>query len=304
MPGQIDITRFIFSRAELSVAFSIQELFGQLATNYCSLGDDFNLPAISELDLSDQFHKKLYHTVLKPYSERAKGSYISAFFAAYSEEDFKRLKTYQSLFYQALKTVKRDLSPLNTSDNSSNYKLQVHLINHCLYSALVDMNMALPWHREARSLFHEAAKFSDFRYNQAPICVTPDGRLQVISTEGRLLATIDRAERAEASNLISSRAAEAAQAQVDRIEAALRLRAEARPEARPEPRPEARPEPRPEARPEPRPEARPEARPEPRPEARPEPRPAAATHRPWYAMFRRAATHEGRVLPEPRVAHN
>ena len=330
MPGLIDNTIYIFPRVELSVAHSVQEIFAR--QNYSFVGDDFELPAMDTDDLSDQFQKKLYHTVLKPYSERAKGGYIAAFFAAYTVDDFNKLKTYHSLFYQALRVINTRLS-----SSSSNYELQLNLINLCLFSALVDMAIALPWHKEARSLWGATTRSSDFSYNLKPLSMLGDGRLQINSLQGKLMATIARAERSEASEreqreliaelrltIVQIRAESAASAALARSNGDALARVEALflqqrqgPEARPEAGPEAGPEARPEARPEAGPEAGPEARPEARPVAEPEARPEAGARpgpearpeqerparRPWYAMFGRARVPEATVFPEPRAAH-
>lgn len=172
-----------YERQHLSLALQVQKIFTD--PNEQSSYQYLALPIIN--DFRDDFHRKLYEEVLKPYSKRATSSMFSSYFLWYNSEQLKQLKIYQSRFNHAL-TIIKDWNLDPQINNDLNLILQLNLIKTCLLANLNEMARLMMWHKPAIQLYLTESSSANTSCVREPLQELLNGDLTIVSLEGQLKA--------------------------------------------------------------------------------------------------------------------
>ena len=167
-----------YSRDQMKVALAVQNIFMEKldiakAKSYLVLAN------ISEF--CDDFHRKIYQNVLKPYHSEANNSPFEAWWHHYRGNQLETLQDHHSRFNHALQIIRDNLLPLKHIPNSY-FKEQLITINACLLVNLRQMYKAMPWHKTVGVLFVEM-----YPDSKDVLKETPDKQFHFMSDEGQVV---------------------------------------------------------------------------------------------------------------------
>lgn len=175
MDSSKEMQNQLFEKNNIKIALKVQRIF----TDTRELSEYPDLPVIETF--CHEFHKKIYDFVLMPYKRRTEEPYIAAFFCAYSKTEYDNLRDFQLRFAKSLNYLATNMLPLMDTGYTPDLKLQLLLINSCLYSNLQNMVQTMDWHKSAKDLF-----WAEFHQNygnlREPLELQDDGKYKMVSS--------------------------------------------------------------------------------------------------------------------------
>lgn len=200
----------------------IQQLFENPNTG----GQNEELKLSIGPNFEDDWHKKLYDQVLKPYQGIVTGFWIFAVLRGY-KSCYQSLKRYHSAFIQALHLIQTELLPLKEANRAA-YEQELALINGILYANLYAMIQEFKWHSEAKDLYIDLGS-KGLVMEKAPLQIDPENgnicKVKTVETELQLKQAMIKALEAKVQEVHVEK--DAIEIKYEK-EAELRLTAEAR----------------------------------------------------------------------------